>query len=168
MRVFILLMSLVAAVPCAEAQNAPTAPTTPPLRGVAKVWVQESGTADPIAGQLARIDQTTLTLLVDGQPREIPFDRVLRIDARGDSVKDGAIIGACVMVALVAFTGGFEEGPHAVPLVFWSATYGALAGAGIDAMHVGRTAIYKRPDPAKMAGGVDEARGVRLAFKLRF
>ena len=167
MRVLVVLLiaGLTAAAP-ARAQTAPQ-PAPALLRGVSKVFVQEAGTADPIRGQLARIDASTLTLLVDGQPHEIPFDRVLRIDVPGDSVKDGAIIGAAVGIVLVALAGGFShDGPPAAPLVFWTATYGALAGAGVDALHVGRTSIYKRPDG--MAAGSDDQPGLRVAFKLRF
>src|SRR6476469_5985895 len=166
MRVLVVLLiaGLTAAAP-ARAQTAPQ-PAPALLRGVSKVFVQEAGTADPIRGQLARIDASTLTLLVDGQTHEIPFDRVLRIDVPGDSVKDGAIIGAAVGIVLVALAGGFShDGPPAAPVVFWTATYGALAGAGIDALHVGRTSIYKRPDG--IGAGSDDQPGLRVAFKLR-
>ena len=164
--VVLLIVVLTAAVP-ARAQTAPPLPASAPLRGVSKVFVQEAGTADPIRGQLARIDASTLTLLVDGQRREIPFDRILRIDVPGDSVKDGAIIGAVVGVVLVALAGGFShDGPAAVPLVFWTTTYSALAGAGIDALHVGRTSIYKRPDG--IGAGPDDKPRLRVAFNLRF
>ena len=168
MRVLVVLLIavLTAAVP-ARAQTAPPLPEPAPLRGVSKVFVQEAGTADPIRGQLARIDASTLTLLVDGQRHEIPFDRILRIDVPGDSVKDGAIIGAVVGVVLVALAGGFShEGPAAAPLAFWTATYGALAGAGVDALHVGRTSIYKRP--GGIGDGPDDQPRLRVAFKLRF
>ena len=168
MRVLVVLLiaALAAAAP-AGAQTAPPQPVPPPLRGVSKVFVQEAGTADPIPGQLARIDASTLTLLVDGQPHEIPFDRILRIDVPGDSVKNGAIIGAVVGVVLVALAGGFShDGPETVPLVFWTTTYSALAGAGVDALHVGRSSIYKRPEG--MGAGADDQPRLRVAFKLRF
>ena len=168
MRVLVgLLIAVLTATVPARAQTAPPLPAAAPLRGVSKVFVQEAGTADPIRGQLARIDASTLTLLVDGQRREIPFDRILRIDVPGDSVKDGAIIGAAAGIVLVALAGGFShDGPAAAPLVFWTATYGALAGAGVDALHVGRTSIYKRPEG--MVPGPDDQPRLRVAFKLRF
>jgi len=168
MRVLVVLLiaALTVAVP-AHAQTAPPLPAPAPLRGVSRVFVQEAGTADPIPGQLARIDASTLTLLVDGQPHEIPFDRILRIDVPGDSVKNGAIIGAVVGVVLVALAGGFShDGPETVPLVFWTTTYSALAGAGVDALHVGRSSIYKRPEG--MGAGADDQPRLRVAFKLRF
>ena len=40
------------------------------------------------------LSKTTLAMLVDGQRVDVPIDNVLRIDARTDSVKNGAIIGA--------------------------------------------------------------------------
>ena len=168
MRVLVVLLiaALTVAVP-AHAQTALPLPAPAPLRGVSRVFVQEAGTADPIPGQLARIDASTLTLLVDGQPHEIPFDRILRIDVPGDSVKNGAIIGAVVGVVLVALAGGFShDGPETVPLVFWTTTYSALAGAGVDALHVGRSSIYKRPEG--MGAGADDQPRLRVAFKLRF
>ena len=85
----------------------------------------------------------------------------------GDSVKNGAIIGAVVGVVLVALAGGFShDGPETVPLVFWTTTYSALAGAGVDALHVGRSSIYKRPEG--MGAGADDQPRLRVAFKLRF
>src|SRR4051794_24523844 len=143
MRGLLVFVLIAGSAGSAGAQTAARSHT--PRGSVAQVYVQESGAADPIRGQLSRIDAATLTLLVDGQPRDIPFDHILRIDARGDSVKDGALIGAGVMVVLTILAGGLDsEGPKG-PLFFWGAAYGALAGAGIDALHVGRTPIYKRP-----------------------
>jgi hypothetical protein len=57
-----------------------------------------------------------------------------------------------------------EAGECAGPIVF-DTLFGALAGAGIDALHKGRTTIYSKP--AAVAFGIAPAgRGVRGQFQM--
>jgi hypothetical protein len=100
-------------------------------------------------GQLLRLGPNTLTLLEDGNQRDIPWAEITRIDAPGDSVKNGAIIGALVLGGWCALVcrlgvGDFGDGGGAyTSLLVINVGFGALIGAGIDAMHVGRTTIYQ-------------------------
>jgi hypothetical protein len=140
---------------------------TPTLQRVGEVYVQESGAQKAVRGRLGQLSPSTLTLLVDGQPRDIPIDRVLRIDARGDSVKNGAAIGAVVMGAwcLVVCGQGVENGAQGGALLVSSVAYGAMLGAGIDALHTGRTTIYRKPgEPGVTPGGPRPS----VSFRWRF
>src|SRR6478736_769426 len=108
------------------------------------VIVVQAGSGEELHGRLLELSSASLAILVDGRRVDVPIDDVLRIDSRTDSVKDGAIIGAVVAGGLVGLTcGGFEGGAAAcVTATIVDAGFGALIGAGIDALHKGRTPIY--------------------------
>ena len=112
----------------------------------------------------------TLTLLEQGTSRDIPFTEIIRIDARGDSVKNGAIIGAVVLgawCALICPQGLNGYSNNQLPYILGvNIALGAAVGAGIDAMHVGRTTIYQQGGPA--SGGGPIATSVRLLRSFRF
>lgn len=109
------------------------------------VTVIQSGSGEELHGRLLELSATTLSILVEGRRVDVPIDNVLRIDGHYDSVKNGAIIGAAVMGGLGVLTcASLESGS-----VGWCANaiivdtgFGALVGAGIDALHKGRTPIY--------------------------
>ena len=121
-------------------------------------------------GQLLRLGPDTLTLLEHGSSHDIRLTDVTRIEARGDSVKNGAIIGAAILAgwcAIICPQGldGYSNRDFGYILAVNTAL-GALVGAGIDGMHVGRTTIYQ---PAEMAAGRKPS-GVKafLSKRLRF
>ncbi|MEO6238708.1 MAG: hypothetical protein ABIQ52_17060 [Vicinamibacterales bacterium] len=118
------------------------------------VIVTQSTSGQEIRGHIVELSATTLALLVNGQRVEVPIDRVLRIDARHDSVKNGAAIGALSLGGLSALgcfaTVGTTSG-ICVTSTALNAGLGALAGAGIDALHKGRTTIYSKPSPVSVA-----------------
>jgi hypothetical protein len=124
------------------AQNTPVINT----RSVGAVYVRSAGGSET-RGQLLRLGPDTLTLLEQGTSRDIPLADVTRIDARGDSVKNGAIIGAVVVgvwCALVCPQGLDGYSNDQLPYILGvNIGLGAAVGAGIDAMHVGRTTIYQ-------------------------
>ncbi len=100
-----------------------------------------------------QLSATTLAILVDGNRVEVPIDHVLRIDGRHDSVKNGAAIGAAIMGGLTALGCGGAYGGAGVCVtagIFYTGL-GALAGAGVDALHKGRTTIYSKPSPVALA-----------------
>src|SRR3954471_19228226 len=69
--------------------------------GSKDVWVTQSNSGDVLRGRMVDLSGETLSLLTADHRRiEVPLNNVLRIEARGDSVKNGAIIGAVVMGAL--------------------------------------------------------------------
>src|SRR4029078_10141994 len=81
---------------------------------------------------------------------DMPLDRVLRIEARGDSLKNGAIIGALVVGTLVGLTCAEVSDGRGACLngVALGAGMGALIGAGVDALNGGRSTLYARPASA--------------------
>jgi hypothetical protein len=118
---------------------------------VGDVYVSSTGGAE-VRGQLLRIGPDTLTLLEQGSAHDIRLDDVVRIEARGDSVKNGAIIGAAVLAgwcALICPQGldGYS-GTQFWYILAINTALGAAVGAGIDGMHVGRTTIYQAGQPA--------------------
>ena len=108
-----------------------------------EVIVTHAGSGQELRGRLVELSPASLAMLVNGQRVEIPMDDVLRIDIRGDSVKDGAIIGAAVMGGLTALScAEVEDAAWCVSGLIINTGIGALIGAGVDAMHKGRTPIY--------------------------
>ena len=120
-----------------------------------------------IRGQLLRLGPDTLSLLDEGTVRDVRLTDVDRIESRGDSVKNGAIIGAAILggwCALICPQGldGYA-GQFAYVLAINTAL-GAAIGSGIDAMHVGRTTIYQ---PLESQAG-RRSTGVRAYLSKRF
>lgn len=118
-----------------------------------EVIVTQSTSGQEIRGHIVELSSTTLSMLVAGRRVEVPIEAVLRIDARNDSVKNGAAIGAATMGGLAAL-GCFSalgSSGLCVSSVLLYTGLGALAGAGIDALHKGRTTIYSKPSPVSLA-----------------
>ena len=110
------------------------------------VYVRSIGGGE-MRGQLLRLGPETLTLLEQGSSHDVRLADVTRIETRGDSVKNGAIIGAAILAgwcALICPQGldGYSGRDFGYILAVNTAL-GALVGAGIDGMHVGRTTIYQ-------------------------
>jgi hypothetical protein len=159
MRAVCLILAFVAAAPAAAlAQDASL--DTP--RGVQPVFVRGIDGVET-HGRLIDFGPASLSLFVDGARRELPLDSIDRIQTRGDSVRNGALIGAAVGVGLWSLTAAEYGGD--VPFVFfWAASYGAL-GALVDLMIPGRTTIYAKPAAVASAPAGKRA---GLAFKIRF
>ena len=92
-------------------------------------------------------------LLVDGAERRFETARVARIQKRGDSLRNGAIIGAVVGVAMGIITAGISDcpgdhpgggcpGSRAALFLVSTGVYSAI-GTGIDALIPGRTTLYR-------------------------
>ena len=106
------------------------------------------------------LSPTSLAILVEGRRVDVPIDNVLRIDTTHDSLKNGAIIGAGVAGGLAALAcADFGSAAECTAGVLLDAGIGALIGAGIDALHPGRSPIY-----IKTAGKAGSALQVRLRF----
>jgi hypothetical protein len=129
-----------------------------------QVWVTQSDSGEILRGRLVDLSHDSLALLTpDNRRVEVPLDRVLRIETHGDSLKNGAVMGAVVMGGLVALAcRGFEGGGQCATAVAIDAGLGALVGAGVDALNGGRTAIYTRPAP------VPAGKTAALRFTVRF
>jgi len=107
------------------------------------VIVVHAGSGDELHGRLLELSAATLAILVDGRRIEVPMDDVLRIDTWHDPVWNGFTLGAVIAGGLVGLACASAEGGRAcVPAAIVDAGLGGLIGAGIDALHKGRTPIY--------------------------
>ena len=108
-----------------------------------EVFLTHTGSGQIVRGRLIELSPTSVAMLVDGRRVDVPIEDVLRIDVQGDSVKDGAIIGAGVMVGLTGLScAAVADAGYCVTALIFNTGIGALVGAGIDALHKGRTPIY--------------------------
>lgn len=107
------------------------------------------------SGRLLSLDADALVLLVDRAERRIDAARVTRIQKRGDSLRNGALIGAIVGAGMGILAGGISDCPGTDPggrcpgvraavFLFSTGVYTAI-GTGIDALVVGRTTLYEAP-----------------------
>ncbi len=112
-----------------------------------EVIVIQAASGEELRGRLVELSSNSLAMLVDGRRVEVPIDNVLRIDSRHDSVSNGAIIGGVVFGGMcAAFCGqGTINGGQYAYAVSMNALFGALIGAGIDALHKGRSPIFIKP-----------------------
>jgi hypothetical protein len=171
MRIIPVSAALVLAflVPAAALAQDRAAKPAPPLRTSEEVIVTQSTSGQELRGFLVELSPTTLALLVDGTRVDVPLERVLRIEGRNDSVKDGAAYGAAIGGGLTALTcaQGLEL-QYCVPAAVFYAGLGALAGAGIDALHKGRTTIYSKPPPAVSLAVAPAPKGARAQLAIRW
>lgn len=112
-------------------------------------------TGGEVSGRLLRLDPDSLVLLVGDTERRVDAARVRRIEKRGDSLRNGAFIGAIVGAAMGVIVTGIADCPGSDPggscpgaraagFVLSTGAYAAI-GAGIDALIVGRTTLYEAP-----------------------
>ena len=119
---------------------------------------------EEIAGHLLDLGPGGATLLGDGVRRDAPIASVLRVQTRGDSLWNGALIGAAIGALTFAFVAA-EYGDEAVGVGLVSTAAWASIGASVDALLPGRTTIYR-----KSPGDSQRSAGLRpvFALKLRF
>ena len=125
------------------------------------VWVTQSDSGEIVRGRLVELSGSSLAILTpDNRRVEMPLDKILRIEAHGDSLKNGAIIGAAVMGGMTILAcQGLSRGSQCAVGTAFNTLFGSLVGMGIDAMNGGRSTLYSRPPAAKTAG---------IGFRLRF
>ena len=157
MRVFAALLLLLALAAPASAQQE-----------YKQVWVTQSDSGDVLRGRILTLSGETLALLTpDNRRVEVPLDHVLRIEVRGDSLKNGATIGAVIMGGLTTIGCALQPGraSQCATALFFNTALGGLIGAGIDAANGGRTTIYSKPTAAAA-----EPAGPRASvqFRVRF
>ena len=129
-----------------------------------QVWVTHADSGGTVTGRIVELSKDSLALLTpENQRVDLPIDRILRIEAKGDSLKNGAIIGAAVMGALTFAACANLSAGDCARIAPFEIGLGALVGTAIDAMNGGRSVIYSRPARAQTAG---PTAGVQ--FKLRF
>jgi len=127
--------------------------STVQLEGMPAVYVEDRSGRE-VEGRLVSLTESALTIDIDGVTRTFAPAEVTKIDRRGDSLKNGAIIGAAVGL----FTGLIGDCPSAgsrnrsngcpgarVGYVLGGAAIWAGIGAGIDALIPGRTRLWPAP-----------------------
>jgi len=144
-----------------------------------KVYVLEDSGKET-SGRLLSLTPDSMDLLVDGTQRHFEAAYVRRIQKQGDSLRNGALIGALVglgMGVLGAIMSDCSEAAENCPgtrtaLVLISTGVSAAIGTGIDALIVGRTVLYEATNgPLKI--GVETSSlsahrrqaGVRLSLR---
>jgi hypothetical protein len=135
------------------------------------------GTNRRLTGVVQGLAPSALTVKVDGRDQQWALADMRELWRRGDSLKNGALIGAAAggaagLIGGIGLASLFENevGAGARPLAAMTAL-GALgglaAGAGIDALITGRTLVYRAPArsvtmlPLVSSG----TRGIRLTVR---
>jgi hypothetical protein len=142
----------------------------------ATVYVVDDTGAET-SGRLLRLDPDSLVLLVGDTERRFDAARVTRIEKRGDSKRNGAIIGAVVGAAIGAFSMGMADCPgdgggscpgfRAAGVVISTGVYAAI-GAGIDALVVGRTTWYEAPAASRRSARLAPRGRAAVSMTLRW
>lgn len=111
------------------------------------------------AGRVVHLDTDALVLLVEDRERRFEATNVRRLAKKGDSLKNGALIGALVGGVLGAAAPASECSGTTLDALAPCGTQtrvvlgaiGALTGVGIgvgiDALMSGRTTVYEAPGP---------------------
>lgn len=100
-----------------------------------------------VAGHQLHMDPDRARLLVERQLRDIPMTTVRSIDRQGDSLKNGAIVGAAVLGGLCALAclQGVDNREQYAGVLAINTAYGALIGLFIDWRIHGTTTVYRAP-----------------------
>lgn len=159
----VVLAVITAAVP-ASAQSIQSAGSTDfsgvRLKGLPTVYVMDRQ-GQEIKGKVVSWTDSAIVLRIDdGATRTFKAGEAIRIDLRGDSLKNGALIGAGVGLGLGLLSGGFADCPGSsegcagtrVALVFLSTAMYAAIGTAIDALIPGRTPLWNAS--SKTGGGL--------------
>src|SRR5262249_2684424 len=152
-------IALVLTMVAASASTAWGAQKPATARAGEQVIVTQSGSGEELHGRLLELSPTSMAMLVNGERVDVPIENVLRIDVRGDSLKNGAIIGAAILGGMSALAWAeIRNAGGCASMLTINTGIGALAGAGVDAMIKGRTPIYVK------AGKSEKAVGLTLRF----
>ena len=110
------------------------------------VYVRTTNGAE-LQGEFISATSRALTISPGGRSTSVDVDHIAQIWKRGDSLRNGAIIGAVIGVA--GAIGGQSEcsdcSGRVAAGIFLGAPIWAGIGALIDRQHVGRTLIYRAP-----------------------
>ena len=136
-------------------------------------------TGKETVGQLLRLQHDSVVILADQIEHRFEAQHVWRIQKRGDSLKNGVLIGAIVGAAVGVLAAGMQDCPTlrnscpgtrvAMPVV--AAGVYALLGAGIDALFTGRTTLYEaktNPPSTRKRISISPFADDRVAVKVSF
>jgi hypothetical protein len=140
-------------------------------RIASELWVYRGST--PIHGFLTRLTKTDLTLIdEDNQEQVIPLESVWKIERSGDPIWNGFAIGGSIGLAAGIGLSAELRGHVAAKATFavYSAGIYGLIGAAIDAMHVGKTAVYEAPGrkQALTIAPSHDLRGAMVGWRVEF
>lgn len=140
-------------------------------RIASELWVYRD--TQPIHGYLTRLTKTDLTLIdEDNQEQTIPLESIWKIERSGDPIWNGFAIGASIGLAAGIGLSAEVRGRavEKATLAVYSAGIYGLIGAAIDAMHVGKTAVYEVPGrrQALTIAPSRDLRGAMVGWRVRF
>jgi len=140
-----LLVAILAAPSLASGQAAGDRLPSDVTPGSTVSVVEDDGRK--IEGRVREISERGLVLSRQGTTEEIRLDRIVRID-KPDGVKNGALVGLGVGLALGVFTVAMQPEGSQPQWVFAGLLYNGVAftllGTGIDAMVDTRRTLYER------------------------
>ena len=150
------------------------------VSGLSTLYVLDD-TGSETAGRLLRLEPDSLVLFVNGAERRFDASRVRRIEKRGDSLRNGALIGAVVGAVFGVLGATISDCPGNNPsgpcpgsqaaLFLVSTGMWAAIGTGIDALVTRRTTLYEaapvQPATGRGSSAMQPSRGGG-AFNLRF
>jgi len=171
----ILLLTFAPSTVCA--QEAPQGWLGLATPGLPTVYVVDE-TGVETSGTFLRVTPDSLVLLVHDAELQFEAARVRRIQKRGDSLRNGALIGAVVGVGMGLIAAGISDCPGEDPggrcpafrvgtLLGSTAGYAAI-GVGIDALVVGRTTLYERPVAAPRSAAPAFQAGTAITLRFRW
>jgi hypothetical protein len=148
MRVALAVLMVTCGVMPAHAQNADLGNLWRQVTSGDRVQVKEAS-GHQTTGMFGKVSESALSVMVDGRVLEIPANDVREVRRRGDSVKNGFLIGAGVGAALGAAALYSCESTPAEPCLgpipgalMGGAAYGAI-GAVIDHFITGWTVAFR-------------------------
>lgn len=155
-----------------QAQEHERLPTWPGLRAtqLPAVWVTDHR-GEEVRGHFLALGPDTLTLLVGDTEQVFPRSDIARIERR-DSLKNGAITGALIGLAMGVVSSGLTDCPtgntdscrsFALAIIPLSTAVYTGVGVAIDAAIPGRTTIYEADSERTRIGRLRRPGGA-LAF----
>jgi hypothetical protein len=168
----VLLIVLAPTLVCAQEMRPGWPALDPEKTESASVIVRDDAGVET-SGKVLRLDPDAIVLMVGDVERRFEAARVTRIEKRGDSLRNGVIVGALVGTAFAMLGAKISDCPGSDPggpcTGFRVATVlmTTAIGAGIDALVVGRTTLYESSGTPSSATWALRGRqfGIRFAVK---
>jgi hypothetical protein len=153
--ILVVLITALAMPTAAWAQETAAPPKGVRVSGFPVAYVLDDKGVETKGG-LFRIDEKSVILLVNGVQREFELAHVQRVTRRGDSLKNGAIVGAIFGGLVGILASGLAEcrngngygacgGPTRVAMFVGTTAFYTTVGVGIDALIQGRTVVFQAP-----------------------
>ena len=151
----LVVFSLATAAAPASAQSADFSGVQP--KGLPTVYVMDHQGQETKGKILSWTNSAVVLRVDDGSTRTFKAGEAVRIDLRGDSLKNGALTGAGLGLAigLMMSVGCSECGSgFTVPMTLATAGIYAAIGTGIDALITGRTPFWNAGSSQGTGGGL--------------